>query len=167
MHVEPLNDIREHITNGDPCPCMPDTIEDGRVIVHHADDRPPCEIIEQLRAEVERLRASLVALRAVRDAAAAVDVWLMGGSLCGSDKAAERLRAALDAAKEPAATEPCGCIECLQRLQVVRDAAANLLIDAEETTLGLYVGGRNPNMARIPSWRLDELRAALDAAKEG
>lgn len=35
-HVEPRNDKREHITNGDPCPCLPRVV-DG-VVVHNSYD---------------------------------------------------------------------------------------------------------------------------------
>lgn len=47
-HVVPVNDLREHVTNGDPCPCMPRTIhavieETGQsapaAIVHNSYDR--------------------------------------------------------------------------------------------------------------------------------
>lgn len=33
-HVVPVNDLREHVTNGDPCPCLP------MVFVGFADGEP-------------------------------------------------------------------------------------------------------------------------------
>lgn len=35
-HVHPENDLREHVTDGEPCPCLP-RVKDG-VIVHNAYD---------------------------------------------------------------------------------------------------------------------------------
>lgn len=35
-HVVPVNDLREHITNGDPCPCMPRTLPG--VVCHNSYD---------------------------------------------------------------------------------------------------------------------------------
>lgn len=35
-HIEPLNDRRQHITNGDPCPCLPRVVEG--VVVHNSYD---------------------------------------------------------------------------------------------------------------------------------
>lgn len=36
VHVYPVRDDREHITNGDPCPCLPRTVDD--VVVHNSYD---------------------------------------------------------------------------------------------------------------------------------
>lgn len=38
IHVYPVNDLREHVTNGDPCPCLPRTEQDGAVVIHHSYD---------------------------------------------------------------------------------------------------------------------------------
>ena len=37
MHVVPVNDLREHITNGE-CWCNPEVNDDG-VVVHHSLDQ--------------------------------------------------------------------------------------------------------------------------------
>lgn len=36
VHVYPVRDTREHITNGDPCPCLPRTVEG--VVIHNSYD---------------------------------------------------------------------------------------------------------------------------------
>lgn len=40
VHVYPVNDLREHVTDGTPCWCTPETLEEpgGFVIVHCALD---------------------------------------------------------------------------------------------------------------------------------
>ncbi|MCP4661029.1 MAG: hypothetical protein GY856_36975 [bacterium] len=38
IHVVPTDDLREHITNGDPCPCLPRGPECGLLLVHNAYD---------------------------------------------------------------------------------------------------------------------------------
>ena len=40
IHVYPLNDLREHITDGPGCPCNPDVKIEGATIIyiHHAWD---------------------------------------------------------------------------------------------------------------------------------
>ena len=36
LHVSPENDLREHVTNGDPCPCLPR--ERNGVMIHNSYD---------------------------------------------------------------------------------------------------------------------------------
>lgn len=36
-HVYPVGDLRQHVTNGDPCPCLAHMV-DG-VVVHHSYDK--------------------------------------------------------------------------------------------------------------------------------
>lgn len=38
-HVYPLNDFREHETDGKPCWCNPRVEEDGELVVHNSMDR--------------------------------------------------------------------------------------------------------------------------------
>lgn len=37
QHIYPLNDLREHTTDGTPCWCKP--VEDGELIIHNAMDK--------------------------------------------------------------------------------------------------------------------------------
>jgi len=37
IHVAPIKDIFDHVTNGDPCPCLPRVTDDG-VVVHNSYD---------------------------------------------------------------------------------------------------------------------------------
>lgn len=46
QHVYPLGDVREHVTNGDPCPCLPRTVE-GVVIHNSYDGRETGEVCRQ------------------------------------------------------------------------------------------------------------------------
>ncbi len=39
-HVSPNDDLREHVTNGDPCPCMPRIV--NGVTVHNSYDGREC-----------------------------------------------------------------------------------------------------------------------------
>lgn len=73
IHVYPISDIREHVTNGDPCPCMPMVRhpaavqeEDGSwsqpdeslaTIVHHAYDAR--EVGEVCRLALDQLGKAL------------------------------------------------------------------------------------------------------------
>ncbi len=43
LHVEPSNDLREHITNGEPCPCIPRTYK-GMIVHNSYDGREVGEI---------------------------------------------------------------------------------------------------------------------------
>lgn len=56
-HVFPNNDLRDHVTDGDPCPCMPRTLEDGELIVHNSYDRR--ETGEVCRKALDLLGAAL------------------------------------------------------------------------------------------------------------
>ena len=47
VHVMPVSDLVEHLRST-ACPCGPEVIEDGRVIVHHAYD---CREIAEKLAE--------------------------------------------------------------------------------------------------------------------
>jgi hypothetical protein len=47
IHVEPSNDLRQHVWNGDPCPCMPREV-DGVVIHNSYDGREVGEVIMRL-----------------------------------------------------------------------------------------------------------------------
>jgi hypothetical protein len=38
IHVYPVNDLRDHVINGDPCPCLPRTEQDGAIVIHHSYD---------------------------------------------------------------------------------------------------------------------------------
>lgn len=38
-HVYPVNDLREHETDGKPCWCNPRIEEDGMLIVHNSMDK--------------------------------------------------------------------------------------------------------------------------------
>lgn len=57
QHVHPIGDIREHVTNGDPCPCLPRTVE-GVVIHNSYDGRETGEVC---RLAFAMLRATLAA----------------------------------------------------------------------------------------------------------
>lgn len=48
FHVYPVNDLKEHLTDGDSCHCDPETrvVENGILIVHNSYDGR--EIREQL-----------------------------------------------------------------------------------------------------------------------
>ena len=46
-HVYPLNDLRDHVTEGDGCWCQP-TDEDGVLIHHSMDGREAFETGERL-----------------------------------------------------------------------------------------------------------------------
>lgn len=43
-HVVPMNDIREHISNGDPCPCLPRVSTGGAAIHNSYDGREVGEV---------------------------------------------------------------------------------------------------------------------------
>lgn len=38
-HVYPINDLREHQTEGESCWCQPRIEEDGKLIIHNALDQ--------------------------------------------------------------------------------------------------------------------------------
>ncbi len=40
VHVYPLGDVHEHVTEGYSCPCHPDVkfVEGGEIVVHHSWD---------------------------------------------------------------------------------------------------------------------------------
>lgn len=47
-HVYPVNDLREHVTDGRPCWCNPEIDEDAHVVIHHSlDDREQFETGER------------------------------------------------------------------------------------------------------------------------
>lgn len=53
-HVYPINDEREHITDGEPCPCLARTsFDDPDVIVHNSYDGR--EIGEVVRMALDKL----------------------------------------------------------------------------------------------------------------
>jgi hypothetical protein len=50
-HVSPNRDVREHVLNGDPCPCMPRVV--GGVTIHNSyDGREVGEVIAALIARL-------------------------------------------------------------------------------------------------------------------
>lgn len=57
MHVYPERDLRAHVTNGDPCPCLPRMLDDGAVIVHNSYDAR--ETGETCRDALNRLGVAL------------------------------------------------------------------------------------------------------------
>lgn len=56
-HVYPYGDKRGHVTNGDPCPCLPTTI--GQVVRHNAYDVR--EVGATCRRALDLLTGALVA----------------------------------------------------------------------------------------------------------
>jgi len=49
QHVIPLNDLKEHVTDGTPCPCNHKV--EGRVVVHHSWDGREARQEAEMRAE--------------------------------------------------------------------------------------------------------------------
>ncbi len=54
-HVTPENDLRGHIWNGDPCPCMPR--RRGHIVIHNAYDKR--EVGEAIRRALGHLGKAL------------------------------------------------------------------------------------------------------------
>jgi len=79
IHTEPVNDLRAHITNGDPCPCLPRLV-DGCTVHNSYDGRETGEVCRKaidmlcLAIAVHGHKLSGADLRAVHHARLILDM---------------------------------------------------------------------------------------------